>query len=369
MTKKKTTNKNIVRLPTPKEMVAELDKYVIGQEQAKKTLALAVYNHYKRLVNNSTMSENDVEFVKSNCLIAGETGTGKTYMLQILAKMLNVGVYIANASSYTASGYVGLDVESCLTGLLQVCNNNVDLAEVSIVCLDEIDKIAKKDAGPSITRDVSGECVQQSFLKIIEGDVIGVPQTQGRIHPQEKLINVNTKNILFIGTGAFVGIDNIIKNRIGKNAIGFDNSTKTNELLNNDIMEYLNVDDLKQFGLIPEFIGRFPVISHTRKLNADELVRIIKEPKNSILKQYQQMLLMDNTILNITDDALYEIADVANKLRTGARALRGVVEKVLEDVMFNAADNYKKKKPVTVTITKEYVIEQTKYLSYLLKSA
>lgn len=365
-TNSKSKKKPNFTLPSPKQMVEELDKYIIGQDHTKRILALCVYNHYKRLIYNSI--ESDIEFVKSNCLICGPTGTGKSYMLQIIGKMINVGVYIANTSSYTASGYVGLDVESCLSGLLQICNNDVNLAEMSIVCLDEVDKIAKKDAGPSITRDVSGECVQQSFLKMIEGDVVGVPATQGRIHPQERLTNVNTKNILFIGTGAFVGIDGIIKNRIGKTKIGFGNDDN-NKIETDELLEYLTTEDLMQFGFIPEFIGRFPIISYTKKLSNEDLVKILKEPKNSILKQYKEMLSMDNTELDITEDALLEIANVANKLQTGARALRSITEKVLEDVMFNAPDNRGKRKRVKVIVDKEYVINRTKHMLKFIKAA
>lgn len=360
---------NNIKLTTPKEMKAELDKYIIGQDQAKKTICLAVYNHYKRIINNSNLTNGDVEFVKSNCLVLGPTGVGKTYMLQILAKMLNVGVYIGNTNSYTAAGYVGKDVESCLSGLLQACGNDVALTEVSICCLDEIDKIAKKDAGQSVTRDVSGECVQQSLLKMIEGDIVGVPPVQGRIHPEERLININTSNILFIGTGAFIGIDSIIKNRIGKGKIGFNcQKEESDKIKDEELLEYVTSEDLKQFGFIPEFIGRFPIITHANKLTNDELVKILKEPKNAIIRQYREMLLLDNTDISFTDEALFEIANVANRLQTGARALRSVVERVLEDIMFNAADNREKKKKAKLVVDKNYVIERTKHLSIFLKA-
>lgn len=357
-------------LPTPKQMVEELDKYIIGQEKAKKALSLAVYNHYKRLFNNSHIEQTGVEFQKSNCLIVGPTGVGKTYMLQILSRMLNVGLYIGNATNYTASGYVGQDVESCLTGLLQVCNNNIQLTEMSILVIDEIDKITKKDAGPSITRDVSGECVQQSFLKMVEGDIVGVPPVQGRIHPEQQLIHINTKNILFIGTGAFVGIENIIKSRMGKNKIGFENSISEKEKINdNDILNYITGEDLKQYGFIPEFIGRFPIITNMDNLSEDDLVKILKEPKNAILKQYSEMLKMDNTTLEFTDDALKEIGKVAKILKTGARALRSIVEVVLEDIMFNAPENRDKKKSVTITVDSEYVKNKTEHLIKFVKAA
>ena len=352
MQKTKETVKKI-DLPSPMEIKAYLDTYVIGQDEAKKVLSVAVYNHYKKILNN-LKDDTNIEFDKSNVVLLGPTGSGKTYLVKNIAKMLDVPCYIQDCTKITASGYVGSDVEDCLVGLLRTCNYNVKLAEMGIVVLDEGDKICKKEAGMSVTRDVSGECVQQSLLKIVEGDLVGVPPAGGRKHPEQELIYVNTKNILFILSGAFVGLDNIIGKRVNGKSIDFDN---TNKIKNDDenILKFATPQDIRDFGFIPEFMGRFPIISNVNKLTEDDLVRILTEPKNSIVKQYTEMLKSDNTDLSFTDDALVEIAKVSIELETGARGLRSIMETILTDIMYEAPNYRNKKKVNRVEITSDFV--------------
>lgn len=356
---------NGFNLITPSEIKSFLDQYVIGQEDAKKTLSVAVYNHYKKIINNSL--NNNVEIDKSNIILLGNTGSGKTLLVKTIARLLNVPCYIQDCTKITASGYVGSDVEDCLAGLLRSCNYDIKAAQYGIIMLDEGDKIAVKGAGPSITRDVSGECVQQSLLKIVEGDLVGVPPAGGRKHPEQQLIYVDTTNILFILSGAFVGLDGIIKDRIGHGRIGF-NTIKNTELLDDDnIYQYTAPEDMREFGLIPEFVGRFPIISHVNKLTEENLYTILKGPKNSLVKQYTQLLAMDNTNLIVEDDALREIAKIAFSLETGARGLRAIFENVMEDIMYEAPKNKKNKNMSDFVLTSELVRKNTekKYGSLL----
>lgn len=347
---------------TPKEIHDYLDKHVIGQEEAKKTLSVAIYNHYKRvLVNCCNLDTNDkyknVNIEKSNVLLMGDTGSGKTYMIKKIAELIGVPCYIADATKLTESGYVGDDVESILVGLLQCANYDINLAQHGIVCIDEIDKISRKSDTPTITRDVSGEGVQQSLLKIVEGSLVGVPPNGGRKHPEQQLIYVDTTNILFIGMGAFDGLEKIIMRRMNKGSIGYskDNSKENVELDESSALAYVNQSDLRTFGLIPELIGRFPILAHTNRLTKKDLVRILKEPQNSILKQYEKLLSYDGVTLQFKNEALETVADEALSTGTGARGLRSIMEKILMDVMYESAG----KKDAKVVVDNKYILKTT----------
>ena len=318
-------------LKSPRQIKEFLDDYVIGQDQAKKILSVAVYNHYKRILNESK-SKNEVEIDKSNVILVGETGSGKTLLAKTIAKLLNVPFAIVDATVLTEAGYVGEDVESILTRLLQAADYNVELAEKGIVFIDEVDKIARKSDNPSITRDVSGEGVQQALLKILEGTVVNVPPKGGRKHPDQKFVEVNTKDILFIAGGAFSGIEKHIADRLNKHVIGFKNDeTKVVE----NLLDEVNSMDLKNFGIIPELIGRLPIITFLKPLDKDAMKAILTEPKNALLKQYEKLFELDGKELIISEETIDQIVDRANELGLGARGLRSVTEELFTDLMYN----------------------------------
>lgn len=342
-------------LPTPHEMKKNLDDYVIGQEAAKKTLSVAVYNHYKRLQSNSNKDKDDVELQKSNIVMVGPTGSGKTLLAQTLAKFLDVPFAIADATSLTEAGYVGEDVENCLLKLIQAADFDIAKAERGIIYIDEIDKIARKSENPSITRDVSGEGVQQALLKILEGTEANVPPQGGRKHPHQEMLQIDTTNILFICGGAFDGIDKTIRSRRTEKNMGFGADIhKKNEESVEELLKEIIPTDLQKFGLIPELIGRLPVLVTLNPLDEEAMIHILTEPKNALVKQYQKMLGMDDVKLTFTDDALKAIAEEALRRKTGARGLRSIIERIMLDVMFDAPS---RKDVEECIVTKESVVD------------
>lgn len=339
------------KLPNPKEIKEYLDGYIIGQDSAKRYLSVAVYNHYKRLLQDN---DDDIEIEKSNIIMVGPTGTGKTLLARTIAKLLHVPFAIVDATVLTEAGYVGEDIESILTRLLQASDYNVAAAERGIVFIDEIDKIARKGDNPSITRDVSGEGVQQGLLKLLEGSIVNVPPQGGRKHPDQKMIPVDTKNILFVCGGAFDGIERKIGQRLNTRMVGYA-STKNNENIDrSNLLQYITPQDLKSFGLIPEIIGRLPILTYLDALDRDSLRRILTEPKNSIIKQYIKLFKMDDIILSFEEDVFEYVVDKAIEYKLGARGLRSIVETIMMDAMFTTPSEKKKR----LRVTKEYAVSQ-----------
>lgn len=336
-------------IPSPKQLYQHLNDYVIGQDDAKKTLAVAIYNHFKRfMINVYGVTKNvksyekyeDVFIEKSNVLMLGNSGTGKTYMVKTLCNFLNIPCYIADSTKLTESGYVGDDVENILVGLLKSCDYDIEMAQCGVVVLDEIDKLSRKGENVSITRDVGGEGVQQGLLKIVEGGIISVPPQGGRKHPQQKCIDIDTTNILFIALGAFEGIERVIEKRLNTNRIGFNTTQTYNK--DSDILSNVDTADIRQYGLIPELLGRFPIITHTNPLTEDDMIKILSDTKNSAIRQYQKLMSVDNIKLDFTENALRTIAHKAIITKTGARGLKKIIENVLMNIMFEFGGNTEK---------------------------
>lgn len=354
--KSPTESLNLGDLPKPKDIKAYLDQYVIGQDDAKKFLSVSVYNHYKRLLQPT--GDDSVEIEKSNIIMVGRTGTGKTLLARTIAKLLNVPFTIVDATVFTEAGYVGEDVESILSRLLQVSDFDVERAQRGIVFIDEIDKIARKSDNPSITRDVSGEGVQQGLLKLLEGSVVNVPPKGGRKHPDQDYVHVDTKNILFICGGAFDGIEKKIAQRLNTHVVGYNSVQHTMKIDANNLMKYIEPQDLKAFGLIPEIIGRLPVLTYLNPLDKAALLRILVEPKNSIIKQYIKLFKMDNIDLRFDDDTLQYIVDRATEFNLGARGLRSIVETIMMDAMFELPSNSQHEFVVTAEYARKQMEKQ-----------
>lgn len=341
-------------VPFPKDIKAFLDKYIVGQDHAKRTLSVAVYNHYKRIIHSVKGGEdNEVELDKSNVIMVGSTGTGKTLLAKTIARMLNVPFAIVDATVLTQAGYVGEDIESILTRLLQSADYDVKSAEKGIVFIDEIDKIGRKGDNPSITRDVSGEGVQQGLLKLLEGTVVNVPPQGGRKHPDQKMIPVNTKNILYICAGAFEGIEQKIASRVNTKVVGFTTDSKLLSLDKENLLKYVTPQDLRSFGLIPEIIGRLPILTHLEPLDRETLRRILTQPENAIIKQYTQLFKMDDKELSFTKEALDLMVDKAVEFKLGARGLRSITEAIMSDDMFEMPSSPKKKLKITYNYAEE----------------